>query len=100
MGREPARCICHRLRWPPLSQVVERVGLGGPENLGGSNLRNSPSAVAWAANRLDIFAIGADGHLYHKWWNGSAWGGPENLGGSNLRNSPSAVAWAANRLDI
>jgi hypothetical protein len=61
---------------------------------------NAPSVVSWAANRLDVFAIGLDGALYHRWWNGSAWGGPENLGGDSLINSPSAVSWAANRLDI
>ena len=25
-------------------------------------------------NRLDLFVIGTDSALYHKWWNGSAWG--------------------------
>jgi hypothetical protein len=68
--------------------------------LGGGNFINSASAVSWAANRLDIFMIGADGNLYHSSWNGSGWGGPENLGGGNFINSPSAVSWAANRLDI
>jgi hypothetical protein len=60
----------------------------------------SPSVVSWGANRLDAFAIGFDGNLYHRWWDGSSWGGPENLGGGNLINSPSAVSWAANRLDV
>ncbi len=27
----------------------------------------SPAVAAWAPNRLDVFAIGADGNLYHKW---------------------------------
>jgi baseplate J-like protein/repeat uncharacterized protein DUF346 len=60
----------------------------------------SPSAVSWAANRLDSFVLSFDGSLYHRWWDGSNWGGPQNLGGSNLINSPSAVSWAANRLDV
>jgi len=68
-------------------------------NLRGVSL-GSPSAVSWAANRLDIFAVGLDGNLYHRWWDGRNWGGPENRGGGNLINSPSAVSWAANRLDI
>jgi hypothetical protein len=61
---------------------------------------SAPSAVSWAANRLDSFSVGFDGDLYHEWWNGSAWGGPENLGGGNLWNSPSVASWAANRLDV
>jgi hypothetical protein len=73
---------------------------GGPENLGGGNLRNAPSVASWAANRLDVFAIAANGHLHHKAWDGSSWWGPEDLGGGNLINSPSAVSWSANRLDI
>jgi hypothetical protein len=61
---------------------------------------SAPSVVSWAANRLDIFAIGLNGALYHRWWDGTNWNGPENLGGEGLINSPSAVSWAANRLDI
>jgi hypothetical protein len=60
---------------------------------------NSPAAVAWAADRLDIFGVGWNGNLYHWWWNGSSWAAARNLGG-NLVDSPSAVSWAANRLDI
>jgi Baseplate J-like protein/Repeat of unknown function (DUF346) len=72
------------------------VKLEGP--LRGEGL-SAPSAVSWAANRLDSFAVGFDGNLYHIRWGGS-WGGPENLGGCNLRNSPSVASWAANRLDV
>jgi hypothetical protein len=25
-------------------------------------------ATAWAANRLDIFAMGTDSALWHRWW--------------------------------
>jgi Baseplate J-like protein/Repeat of unknown function (DUF346) len=60
----------------------------------------SPSAVSWSANRLDAFALGFDGNLWHRWWDGSNWGGPENLGGGKLINSPSVASWAANRLDV
>jgi hypothetical protein len=61
---------------------------------------SAPSVAAWSANRLDIFAIGLDGNLYHRWWDGSAWNGPQNLGGAILINSPSLVSWTANRLDV
>ena len=49
-------------------------------------LRQSSSPVAaWGPNRLDVFVLGSDRALYHKWWNGSAWGpsltGYEAMGG-------------------
>jgi hypothetical protein len=63
----------------------------------------SGPAVAWGANRLDVFVIGTDSGLYHKWWNGSAWGpsttGYENQGG-RIISSPEVAAWGPNRLDV
>src|SRR6266567_4475090 len=50
---------------------------GGWESLGGilETPLNGPrdsvtaiDAVAWAANRLDIFGVGTDCALYHRWW--------------------------------
>jgi hypothetical protein len=82
--------------WGPFGVVF-----GPLEILGGGNFVKSPSVVSWAPNRLDVFALGWDGNLYHLGWDGSNWGGPENLGGNgNLTSSPSATAWAAHRLDI
>ena len=46
-----------------------------------------------------MFAVAADGFLYHDWWNGS-WAGWSGLGGGNLVNSPSAVVGAANAIDV
>jgi len=31
-------------------------------------LESPPDAVAWAANRLDIFVVGTDSALWHRWW--------------------------------
>jgi Peptidase family M28/Repeat of unknown function (DUF346) len=64
----------------------------------------SGPVVAWGANRLDVFVIGTDRALYHKWWNGTAWGpslaGPyEKLGGT-IVTRPEVVAWGTNRLDV
>jgi serine protease AprX len=63
----------------------------------------SGPAVAWGSNRLDVFVIGTDTALYHKWWNGSAWGpsvtGYEAMGGKIL-SDPEVVAWGPNRLDV
>jgi hypothetical protein len=59
--------------------------------------------VAWGPNRLDVFVLGTDRALYHKWWNGSAWGpsltGYEYQGGV-CTSPPRAVAWGPNRLDV
>jgi hypothetical protein len=48
---------------------------------------------------LDLFAVGTDNAVWHKWWDGSAWGGWESLGGS-VFSEVSSVSWAANRLDL
>ena len=59
--------------------------------------------VSWDANRLDVFVLGSNRALYHKWWNGSAWGpsvtGYERLGGVCVGQAE-AVSWGANRLDV
>jgi hypothetical protein len=55
--------------------------------------------VSWGPNRLDIFGIGLDTALWHRWWNGSSWGGWESLGGV-VFSPGDPVSWAANRLDL
>ena len=65
--------------------------------------QSSSPVVAWGANRLDVFVVGSDLELYHKWWNGSAWGpsvtGYEAMGGV-CTSAPQVVAWGPNRLDV
>jgi peptidase M28-like protein/repeat uncharacterized protein DUF346 len=65
--------------------------------------QSSSPVVAWGANRLDVFVLGTNRALYHKWWNGSAWGpsvtGYEAMGGV-CTSSPQVVAWGPNRLDV
>jgi ABC-type taurine transport system substrate-binding protein len=62
-----------------------------------------PEVVSWGANRLEVFVIGTDRALYHKWWNRSAWGpsltGYERMGGV-CTSMPRVTAWGANRLDV
>jgi hypothetical protein len=62
----------------------------------------SGPAVSWGPNRLDVFVLGTDRAMYHKWWNGAAWGpslpGYEYMGGI-CNSAPEVVAWGANRLD-
>jgi hypothetical protein len=81
--------------------------LDGPRSLIGTQTtsprQSSSPVVAWGANRLDVFVLGSDRALYHKWWNGSAWGhsltGYEAMGGVCL-GDPRVVSWGANRLDV
>ncbi len=70
----------------------------GWESLGGI-IESPPVVVSWGPDRLDIFAIGTDQALYHRWWDGAAWGGWESLGGI-LVSTPSVVSWGPNRIDI
>ncbi|HEY2176371.1 MAG TPA: hypothetical protein VGH85_21395 [Mycobacteriales bacterium] len=69
----------------------------------GAARASSGPVVSWAANRLDVFVLGTDRQLYHKWWGGSAWGPSltsyEPLGGI-CESVPQAVAWGPNRLDV
>src|SRR6516162_7257001 len=64
--------------------------------------RNAIAVAAWGSNRLDIFGLGTDNQMFHKYFNG-AWGpsptGWEALGGE-FNSAPAAVAWGPNRLDI
>ena len=64
-----------------------------------ADFTSAPDAVSWDEGRLDIFGVGTDSAMWHRWWDGSAWGGWESLGGV-LESPPDATAWAANRLDI
>jgi hypothetical protein len=71
------------------------------DDLGG-DLVNNPVVVSWDHDRLDVFAVGSDGALYHKAWDGGQWlpsSGLESLGGIIL-GSPAVASWDHDRLDI
>lgn len=61
-------------------------------------LCSSPSAVSWAAGRVDVFATGCDNALHHLWWNGSSWNWESAPG--TISSYPVATSTAANRLDV
>lgn len=73
----------------------------GWEELGGLTFVESPSGVGWwGGNRLDVFAKGADNHLWHKWWTSNqGWTGWENLGGT-LTSAPAVIRFDDTRLDV
>ncbi|SPE40630.1 hypothetical protein SBA3_3800022 [Candidatus Sulfopaludibacter sp. SbA3] len=61
----------------------------------------SPVMVSASASQIDVFAIGFDGQLYHRWLDSSnKWHGPVNLNGAGLAGSPTAVSWGPNRIDV
>lgn len=68
------------------------------ESLGGG-LTSDPGSVSWGRNRLDAFARGTDGALWHIYWDQNAWGPWEKLGGS-LSSGPDVSSWQSNRLDV
>lgn len=80
-------------------------GAAGPYEYLGGTCVSRPKAVSWGPNRIDIFCVGLDSGLYHKWWDGSNWGPNgasgywENLGGI-IRGEVEAVSWGSQRLDI
>src|SRR5205814_1914704 len=65
----------------------------------GGILTSARPAVAWGPDRLDVFGVGTDCAVWHRWWDGMSWGGWESLGGS-VMSPVSAVAWGPNRLDL
>jgi hypothetical protein len=75
-----------------------KCSLAGFERMAGV-CTSQPRAVAWSANRLDVFVTGTDSALYHEAWDGSAWRpsltGYENLGVvvSAFRAPPVLVAY-------
>ncbi len=92
--------------WSEAEDVIREVCAGliaSALELRASSASSSAPVVAWAENRLDVFGLGMDSALWHKWWDGTAWGpsvtGWESLGGV-LTSEPVAVAWAENRLDV
>jgi hypothetical protein len=69
-----------------------------------------PSVVSWGKKRLDVFGVGLDSQLHHKWWDGTKrapdgghwfpstvdW---EPMGGV-LGGAPTVVSWGRDRLDV
>jgi CHAP domain len=69
----------------------------GPEALA-TGLSSGPAVSSWSIGRLDVFWVGFDHHLWHK-WHDNGWYNPENLGGW-LQGAPAAVSWGPGRIDV
>ncbi len=77
----------HRVTGAPLSW----------QQLGGA-LTDAPGAASWGLGRLDVFARGLDGQLWHRGYEGG-WASWEALGGG-LTSAPAVASWGTGRLDV
>jgi hypothetical protein len=70
----------------------------------GAAYRTSGPVEAWGPDRLDVFVVGNDNALYHKWWNGKAWRPSltdyERQGDGHCFSRAEAVSWTSDRLDL
>ena len=57
------------------------------------------TAVSWGRDRIDLFWIGADWSLMHRFWNGMSWSADETLGG-HLVAPPAVTAWGDNEMEV
>lgn len=74
-----------------------------PERLNGEPLTmmfvESLIAVSLGRDRIDLFWVGAERDLMHRWWDGTAWSTDESLGGT-LASSPTVTSWAENEMEV
>jgi hypothetical protein len=72
--------------------------VGAWENHGGL-LAGSPSVSSWGSGRLDAFALGSDGQVWHNYLSNGSWTW-ESLPGLQATMVPSAVSTASGRIDV
>jgi peptidoglycan/xylan/chitin deacetylase (PgdA/CDA1 family) len=76
-----------------LPTVIERLQASG---FGFVNLDQAVKTL-----RVDTFARGTDGAIWHRWWDGQRWAGWGSLGGLTPDgSSPASASWGYNRLDV
>ena len=59
--------------------------------------QSSIAVVCWGSKYLDVYGIGTDKQIYHRYWNGSQWLGWEGLGGTFL--SPPSVVQGQDKIE-
>ena len=76
------------------STTTTTTALVDYENLGGI-LTSAPAACSWGEGRLDVFARGIAGNVWHKWYGPGGWSAWTDLGGFvKAGTDPAAVAWS------
>ncbi|MEU4091620.1 Dot/Icm T4SS effector Zinc-dependent metalloprotease LegP [Streptomyces sp. NPDC026673] len=87
--------------------IGQRTGLSS-DDIAAVHALYGPSPAAgpvttWESARLDVFGVGTNSELFHKWWDGGGWGPGvkdwESLGGT-FTGRPTSLAWAHDRLDV
>lgn len=64
----------------------------------GGVLESMPVVVSDQANRQDVYVIGTDSALWHRYWDGTAWRPWRSLGGT-LVSKPAVASWGPDRVD-
>jgi len=77
-------------------EVCTVLGRQGLASLGVARRRihRQPAAAARDADRIDVFAIGIDGALRHRWWNGTRWVEWQDVAGAPRAGRAVACAWS------
>jgi hypothetical protein len=58
------------------------------------------TAVSWGNGRLDLFWVGPERELMHRWWQAdSGWSADESLGGE-LAAPPAVTSWTENEMEV
>ncbi len=86
------------VRAGPLWHTYWEYGWGPWDNWGGEII-SGPSAVSWGPNRIDIVAIGKDGRVWHRVWDGKSlpW---VRLSEKVINGAPAISSWGPGRLDV
>lgn len=69
------------------------------ESLGG-DFTGQPAASARDADRIDVFAVGADGTLRHRYWNGKEWVAWSGVEGAPNDAKGVTCSWVGDRLNL
>lgn len=71
--------------WKQVGGPAAEIAVAVPSNrwasVASSHSSNSGDVASWGPNRLDVFALGTSGAMYHQAWTSSGWSGWESLGG-------------------
>jgi FAD binding domain/D-arabinono-1,4-lactone oxidase len=78
---------------------VDEGGTWTESTLGGYIDFGLPGAVCSPSGRIDVFAVGHDGALWHWRCESGTWGGPTSLGGHLPAEGVAAVARTGERVD-
>lgn len=70
------------------------------QDFGGSGFAHL-TTLAWGDGRLEVFALGADEAIWHRWWTGDAtgWSDWASMGGT-FATGPSAILWGDGHTEL